>query len=88
MGGGFTRFTPKHYAWIPYAIIRSNQGNDDEQCSINEESQYGNNIQRGSPKSLSAGNIPLTNTEPSLEGLSPCSPRPFLVYWPALQYNI
>ena len=39
-------------------------------------------VQRGSPKSLSAGNIPLTNTEPSLEGLSPCSPRPFVVFGP------
>ena len=43
MGGGFTRFTPNKHAWIPYAIMRSNQGNYDEQCSINEESQYGNN---------------------------------------------
>ena len=44
MGGGFTRFTPKHYAWIPYSIIISNQGNYNEQCSnIKEESHHWNN---------------------------------------------
>ena len=30
----FTRFSPNQHAWIPDAIIRSNQGIDDEQCRI------------------------------------------------------